>query len=78
MENNEIKPVDWAITLFVASLPLIGLVLLFVWAFGDNSNPIKQNFAKGYLLFLAFGLIIGMIILSMFSGLIFSQFSEAF
>ena len=78
MENNEMKPVDWAITLFIAGLPLIGLVMLFVWAFGDNSNPIKQNFAKGYLLFLAFGLIVAMIILSMFSGLIFSQFREAF
>ena len=76
--NNEMKPIDWAITLFVTGLPLIGLIMLFVWAFGDSTNTVRQNFAKGYLLFIAFGIVLAIIILSMFSGIIFSAIQDAY
>ena len=76
--NNEMKPVDWAITLFVAGLPLVGLIMLFVWAFGESTNTVRQNFAKGYLIFIAVGFLIAIVILSMFSGIIFSAFQDAY
>ena len=43
---------DWALTIFISSLPLIGFIMLLVWAFGDESNIHKKNWAKAlfYLL----------------------------
>ena len=44
---------DWAITLFVTSLPIIGLIMLFIWGFGSGTNQNKANFAKGALILAA-------------------------
>ncbi len=54
MENQNSTQVtsvkDWAIRIFLASLPLIGLILLLVWAFGNDGNKERSNWAKGNLL----------------------------
>lgn len=41
---------DWIITLLISSLPLIGFIMLFVWAFGSGENPNKANWAKAMLI----------------------------
>ena len=53
MENKEMSPSDWVLTLFLVSLPLIGFILLIVWAVGDDSNLTRKNFAKGSLILYA-------------------------
>jgi len=53
MENNEMRPQDWALTLFLTSLPVVGFILLIVWAVGDDSNLTRKNFAKGSLILYA-------------------------
>ncbi|PZT53015.1 hypothetical protein DN757_24535 [Paenibacillus silvae] len=37
------------LTLFLLMIPLVNLIMLFVWAFG-GSNPSKANFAKASLM----------------------------
>lgn len=44
---------DWLITLVIAAIPVVNIVMFFVWAFGDNANPNKANWAKASLLFMA-------------------------
>jgi uncharacterized membrane protein YdbT with pleckstrin-like domain len=41
---------DWLITSLIMIVPIVGFVMLFVWAFGDNANPNKANWAKAALL----------------------------
>lgn len=53
MENNEMSPKDWVLTLFLTSLPMVGFILLIVWAVGDDSNLTRKNFAKGSLILYA-------------------------
>lgn len=59
MENSPTTPVmstmDWVITLFISFIPLVGFVMLFVWAFGSNENPNKANWAKATLLWMVIG-----------------------
>jgi len=55
MENNEQQaPVmslkEWVIAIIISSVPLVGLVMLFVWAFsGSGINENKKNWAKALL-----------------------------
>jgi hypothetical protein len=57
MENQATAQVmslkDWIITFLISSIPLVGFVMLFVWAFGSGENPNKSNFAKAALIWMA-------------------------
>lgn len=57
MENSEnpqiVKTSEWLITYLIASIPLVGFVMLFVWAFGSSTNPNKSNWAKAALIWIA-------------------------
>lgn len=55
------KPVsttDWFGTIFITAIPLIGLIMLFVWGFGNNTKPSKANWARATLLWLLVGFVI--------------------
>ncbi len=42
---------DWLITNIIAFIPLIGIIMLFVWAFGSSEiNENKKNWAKSLIL----------------------------
>jgi hypothetical protein len=43
---------QWVLTTFLASLGIVGLILLFIWAFGDTPQP-KKNYARGMLIWWA-------------------------
>lgn len=60
---------DWALTIFISSLPLIGLIMLLIWAFGDEKNIHKKNWAKGNLLIALIGLILVFFFLFVFGGI---------
>lgn len=60
---------DWAVTIFLASLPLIGFILVLIWAFDSNTSINKKNWAKGMLLLLVIYFIIAIVFLFVFGGL---------
>lgn len=62
---------EWALYLFLTSLPLIGFILLLVWAFGDGGNINRREFARGYLLLFVIGIVIILLFLFFFGGLAF-------
>ena len=51
---------QWVLTVFLSSLGIIGIILLFIWAFSDTPQP-KKNFARGMLIWEA--IILGLSIL---------------
>lgn len=53
---HEISTKDWVITLLIAAIPVVGFIMLFVWGFGEGTNPNKANWAKATLVW--FGIII--------------------
>ncbi|MDO5686843.1 MAG: hypothetical protein Q4G42_05625 [Neisseria sp.] len=44
---------DWILTMIVLMIPLVNLVMLFVWGFSRSTNPSKANFCKAYLIIMA-------------------------
>lgn len=55
MENQQ-APVmsvkDWLITTLICAIPLVGFIMLFVWAFGSEGNPNRANWAKAALIWM--------------------------
>ena len=83
MADNEIteKPLttgEWFVTLLILGLPLIGLIMHLVWAFGDGHKG-RRNFCRAALLWLAviFGLAMVVVIASLiFGGTLAALFSQ--
>jgi uncharacterized membrane-anchored protein len=72
IENSNQKPMsvkDWLITLLLMAIPVVGIVLLFVYAFGNNENINKQNWAKAQLIMLAIVLILVIFLLVLFGSI---------
>jgi hypothetical protein len=59
---------DWVITIILSSLPLINIILLFVWAFSSSTPVSKANWAKATLIIAA----ITIILVICFYGVIFA------
>ena len=49
---------DWMITILITAIPLVGFIMLFVWAFGSNENPSKSNWAKATLIWTAISIVL--------------------
>ena len=41
---------DWLITFVVLVIPIVGLIMVFVWGFSKTTNPNKANFCKATLI----------------------------
>ena len=60
---------EWALTIFLASLPMIGFILVLVWAFDSSTNIHKKNWAKGNLLIMVIAMIMIFSFLFLFGGM---------
>ncbi|HHL3632260.1 hypothetical protein [Neisseria polysaccharea] len=69
--QNDNAPVmttgQWVLTMIVFMIPLVNIIMLFVWAFGSG-NPNRANFCKAQLLIYLVGLLIGLIFVLLIGG----------
>lgn len=68
LAEREASPVslgDWIVTLLILWIPLVNIIMLFVWGFSDGTHPSKRNFCRAYLIWILIGivLVIGFMIL---------------
>lgn len=62
---------DWIITILITAIPIIGFIMLFVWAFGGGSNPSKANWAKATIIwFLIVIILYVVLVLFVFNSMI--------
>jgi hypothetical protein len=70
MENRTAPVIslgDWIITFILLAIPLVNIIMLFVWGFSSSTNPNKQNFAKATLIIY----LIAIVCFFLFGGLAF-------
>ncbi len=41
---------DWLLTLLISMIPIVGFIMILVWAFKPNVNVNKANWAKALLI----------------------------
>jgi hypothetical protein len=44
---------DWFVTQLILSIPLVNLIMLFVWGFSSTGNVNRSNFCKATLIWIA-------------------------
>ena len=55
MGNTTYRPVtigNWMLTMLLMCIPLVNIILIFVWAFGQNTPVSKANWAKTGLIWM--------------------------
>jgi Na+/phosphate symporter len=50
---------EWLITYLIMCIPLVGVIMLFVWAFSSSTAPSKANWAKAALLVTVIFMVLG-------------------
>jgi hypothetical protein len=55
------SPGDWFLTFFITAIPIVGIIMLIVWAL-DDSNMIRKNWAIGSLLWAVLVLVLFIIL----------------
>ena len=71
-QADEVTLGEWMITLLLSFLPIVNIVMLFVWAFGSNTNPSKANWAKATLIWMAIGIVLAILFVVVIGTAFFS------
>lgn len=69
MNNVANEPVtvgNWMLTYLIMCIPIVNLVMLFVWAFSGNVPPSKANWAKASLIWLLIGIVLWILLVMVF------------
>lgn len=53
---------SWVLAIFLTCIPIVGLVMLFVWSFSSDTPLGKKNWAKAQLIWMLIGIAISIII----------------
>ena len=72
IENQNVKTMsvkDWLYTLLILAIPLVGFIMLFVYAFGSDQNENRQNWAKAQLIIMAIIVTLVMIFFIVFGAI---------
>jgi len=52
MDNREVTVGNWMLVYVLMCIPLVNLIMLFVWAFGSSAPASQSNWAKATLLWM--------------------------
>ncbi|WP_075351812.1 hypothetical protein [Algoriphagus marinus] len=67
---------DWIISVIVTKIPLIGFIMLIVWAVDKNTDPNKANWAKAELIVKLIGFLIVIIFIAIIGIGFFTNFAD--
>jgi len=59
-QSTVVSTVEWLGTLIVLIVPIVGIVLYFIWAFGSG-NLNRRNYCRAALILMAISLALGLI-----------------
>ena len=66
--NEPVSVGDWLLTYFISAIPIVGFIMFFVWAFGENTKPSKKTWAIANLIMFALVVILYALIIILLIG----------
>lgn len=55
---------EWVILYLIMMVPLVNIIMLFVWGFGSGTKKSKANYCKASLIFMAIGFVLSLLLFS--------------
>lgn len=69
-QNDTMSVGQYVVMMLIGIIPIVGIIMWFVWAFGSNTNTNKKNFARAYLIFILIGIGLSIVISVIFGAAI--------
>lgn len=66
---------DWFVTILLMAIPIVNIVMLFIWGFGSSTPESKSNWAKAQLIWMAIGIALSILITLLFGAALTSILS---
>ena len=81
MDKNYLEPrrdeivsiKEWLITILIMSIPIVNIVMMFVWAFGGTVKESKANYFKASLIMAAIGILIAILLYGVMGSIAMSK-----
>lgn len=70
-DNDLEEPVsfgDWMLTTLIMCIPCVGLIMMFVWAFGSSTKKSKSNYFKAMLVWALISIVLSIVMLVVFGA----------
>ena len=75
LQSNEVTVGEWFITMLIMIIPIVNIIMMFVWAFGGGTQPSKANYFKAALIFVLIAIVLQVILFSVFGAAMFAGLS---
>lgn len=69
--NKPMSVGQYMLTMLIGAIPIVGIIMLFVWSFGSNTNVNKKNWARAMLLWALIAVVLYIILIIAFGAAIF-------
>ena len=72
--NNVMSVKDWIVTMLLMCIPLVNIILLFVWAFGSDENETRKNWAKANLIMMIIAFVLSFALSSFITAVLLGTY----
>lgn len=70
MMDQEVSLGDWVLSTFLSWIPLVGFIMLIIWAASSDTKPSKKNWARARLIWMGVAYVLSFLIFTLFWGAI--------
>lgn len=69
---------NWIAANLLMLIPIANIILVFMWAFGKNVNPSKKSYFQAYLILMAVGVVLMIVLWGVLFSLITNALASSF
>ncbi len=74
--NSDVTVGEWLISFLILLIPIVNIVMMFVWAFSSTEKRSKSNYFKASLIMAAIGIVLSIVFSAVIGGIVASVFSN--
>jgi hypothetical protein len=76
VNNEPVSLGDWLLTFLITCIPLVGFIMLIVWAVSDGTKESKKNWARAKLIWMVIAYVLSFIFIMAFGAVFASVLNE--
>ncbi len=75
--TQPLRVIDYIVMMLLMMVPIVNIILLFVWGFGSDVNENKKNWAKANLIIMLISIVLSLLLTIAF-GAVFASLANSF